>query len=237
MPAADQQQIARIYIAAMLEASLHGQAGYRALFRDERLASAWLPEPITLNRYEASTVDVLSNSQEDSDLLTTSLPGGAISGENLAAWSEEQLPGQINRAVYLAWDSTGGRYSLSIPSAGVKLSPQRFLVFQLADAGENPNPAIDLTIEAIDRSGEIARLPLSAFSAVQPATPVNPYKTGLLMNMPERKESFLASFEFPLAAFSAVNPGFDPADLASLHFVFDRTPQGAIVLDNLGFDR
>ena len=42
-------------------------------------------------------------------------------------------------------------------------------------------------------------------------------------------------FEYPLADFAAANPAFDPANLTEVRLVFDRSPTGVVVLDNLGF--
>ena len=43
------------------------------------------------------------------------------------------------------------------------------------------------------------------------------------------------SFEFPLAAFVEADPAFDPASLTTVRFIFDRTPAGVVVLDDVGF--
>jgi hypothetical protein len=48
-------------------------------------------------------------------------------------------------------------------------------------------------------------------------------------------EPIFQSFEFPLAAFVEADPVFDPASLATVRFIFDRTPAGVVVLDDVGF--
>jgi hypothetical protein len=40
LPAQQQQQIAKVYVSAFLEATLHGETGYRPLFRDPRRGEA-----------------------------------------------------------------------------------------------------------------------------------------------------------------------------------------------------
>ena len=42
-------------------------------------------------------------------------------------------------------------------------------------------------------------------------------------------------FDLPLADFAEVNPLFDPAELRTVRFVFDRTRRRVIVLDDVGF--
>ena len=52
---------------------------------------------------------------------------------------------------------------------------------------------------------------------------------------PSPSEPIFQSFEFPLAAFVEADPVFDPANLTTVRFIFDRTPAGVVVLDDLGF--
>jgi hypothetical protein len=39
----------------------------------------------------------------------------------------------------------------------------------------------------------------------------------------------------PLADFKRINAVFDPAGIKEISFVYDRTPDGVIVIDNIGF--
>jgi hypothetical protein len=48
-------------------------------------------------------------------------------------------------------------------------------------------------------------------------------------------ETVLQHFEFPLEDFVAANAAFDPARLAEVRLLFDRTGAGVVALDNLGF--
>ena len=41
--------------------------------------------------------------------------------------------------------------------------------------------------------------------------------------------------EKPLTAFVKADPVFDPASLATVRFIFDRTLAGVVVLDDIGF--
>jgi hypothetical protein len=47
-------------------------------------------------------------------------------------------------------------------------------------------------------------------------------------------EPVLQTFELPLAAFAAAKPGFTPAALREIRLVFDRSPEGVVILDDLG---
>jgi len=86
----------------------------------------------------------------------------------------------------------------------------------------------------VDDAGEVARLPLSHFSLLQPQIEAQLGKAAFMSPLPT-SEAVFQHFEYPLADFAAVNPALDPANLAAVRLVFDRSPAGVVVLDNLGF--
>ena len=45
----------------------------------------------------------------------------------------------------------------------------------------------------------------------------------------------LQTIEVPLARFVQLNKRFNPGQVASVQFHFDRSPSGVIILDELGF--
>jgi hypothetical protein len=111
------------------------------------------------------------------------------------------------------------------------------LVFSLADgrgAQSKPHEPIDLTIELIDDAGATARLPLSSVSFLQPQIEVQLTKASFIGGFAP-SEIIFQSFEFPLADFVVSNPQFDLSQPQTIRFVFDRTPAGVVVLDNIGF--
>jgi hypothetical protein len=141
-----------------------------------------------------------------------------------------------------------------LPDEGLTLDASSTLVFSLADANADPTPdtdeandakskdesgprqPIDLTVEAIDRSGRTVRLPLSSFSYLQPQIVMNLMKASFMnITGPSPSEPIFQSFGFPLAAFVEADPVFDPANLTAIRFIFDRTPSGVVVLDDVGF--
>lgn len=265
MPFEEQKHIAEVYITAFLEATLRGETGYIPLFRDYRVAPSWLPRTIYLNQFQDSTYQLVSTYEEDMNAATTTIPGGMQSGENLTVWREQAVEliasivfGPIDTsAVYLGWNagaSENSTYTIRLPDEGLTLDANSTLVFSLADANEDPTPGadhadgaasqgesgprepIDLTIEVVDGSGHAVPLPLSHFSYLQPQI-VQTIMKAPFMNIAgsSPSEPVFQSFEFPLAAFVEVNPEFDPASLTIVRFIFDRTPAGVVILDNLGF--
>jgi dienelactone hydrolase len=74
----DQRRIAKIYISAFLEATLHSRREYVPLFQDYRRVRNLLPRTLYINRYQDSTDHVIANFNEDADVTTTTSPGGHI---------------------------------------------------------------------------------------------------------------------------------------------------------------
>ncbi len=247
MPAQDQARIAQVYLSAFLEDTLHGQKGYRPLFQDPRAAPGWLPETLYLHAYQDASTRLVATYEEDLDLRTHTLPGGSLSGEGLTLWKELLVQGKAGdlgtHAVLLGWDRAEGRarYTVLLPGSGLAYTPESVLVFSLADAGLGPNPGraagppIDLTLELIDRDGDTARLPLSRYAPLLRQVQGNIAKVKALGAAGPNSEPVFQDYAFPLWAFAEANPQLDPAKPAALRFVFDRTPAGSLLLDNLGF--
>lgn len=197
LPPDQQRQIAKIYISAFLEATLHGRREYVPLFEDYRRIAGWLADTLYVNRYEDASYKLVSNFDEDVDVTTTTLAGGLLSGENLAVWREARIPfrGSGNRqhnGVFLGWNPPKDKttsYTITLPEGQAekwKLSPNTVLVLSLAATEEEPPPPgknepepekekgekkrgpLDFTVEMIARNGVTARLPLSHFGTLLP---------------------------------------------------------------------
>ena len=95
---------------------------------------------------------------------------------------------------------------------------------------------LDLTVELVAADGQAVRLPLSRFRALP--VPLEAHFTKLSEEgdtYGKAWEPVLQTFELPLAAFAEAHPGFDPAALRAVRLVFDRSPEGVVILDDLGF--
>ena len=94
---------------------------------------------------------------------------------------------------------------------------------------------LDLSVELVAADGTAVRLPLSRFRALP--IPLQSHFTKLKDEAElygDAWEPVLQTFELPLRAFAAAKPGFDPAALREIRFVFDRSPEGVVILDDLG---
>jgi dienelactone hydrolase len=97
---------------------------------------------------------------------------------------------------------------------------------------------VDFTVELVTADGARAGVPLSAVAALRPPLTVRLYRYGFI----ERKaaavgrdhEYALQRVEIPWGRFSAALPGIRPEQVRAVRLRFDRTPEGAIVLDDVG---
>ena len=144
LKAGDQRQIAKIYISAFLEATLHNRREYVGLFRDYRRIRSWLPDTYYMSRYLDASYRVIANFTEDPDPTTTTVSGGRIAGDNLSVWREGKIPYRHGdrdyNGVFLGWNRGGKKpppvpaYSISLPDTvdAWKLSGTSVLTLSLA---------------------------------------------------------------------------------------------------------
>ena len=165
MSVAEQEEVAKVFIGAFLEASLNNRAEYLPLFTDARKGKDWLPESIYLSQFEDSNTRIWADFDEDFELTSTST-GGVADGENLSVWREAEIDLEYgkkgSRAVYLGWnyeklneeidtlwkagakptipDSVLASYSIILDSISFRPDSTSVLVFSLAESIESSNP-------------------------------------------------------------------------------------------------
>jgi dienelactone hydrolase len=97
---------------------------------------------------------------------------------------------------------------------------------------------LELSIELVDGTGVSVRLPLERFMPVPPVTKSRFLRTGKESGrMGKAYEPTLQTYQLSLQSFMDANPDFDPQQLRSLRFVFDRGREGVLVLDRIGIAR
>jgi dienelactone hydrolase len=256
-----QRQIAKTYISAFLEATLHARREYIPMFRDYRSARDWLPKTYYMSRYQDPSYKAVANFSEDPDLTSTTLPGGSISASNLSIWKEARIPTRQGdrgyNAVFLGWNraenAPAPTYSLTLPDGFI---PPPVLVLSIAATGQKaPLPGkkddddkdkkdqkkdektaeiTDFSIELQTTDGATAQLPLSQFGALLPPFKVRFTKFQFMDDFAYEKasEPVFQTFEVPLAAF----PKLNPAKLQTIRFVFNRTPMRVIIVSQVGFE-
>ena len=257
LPGEAQRRIAKVYVSAFLHATLDHQDGYRALFQDPRAGARWLPGGYLSANYADGRTAWLATYEEDADPATGAWPGSTIAGVNLSIWKEvfaklKSSPLDTNLAV-LAWDdrvhSARGSYSFDLGASPPPAGADADLVFSAGDAGmsslpssfkppgkqpkSKPDTPLDWTVVVVDAAGHSARLPLSHDQLLYPQINGQTRRIPALSTEPS-SEIVLRRYRFAMRDFVAVNPAFDPAHLKAVRFEFDRSPRGAIALDDVG---
>jgi dienelactone hydrolase len=149
----EQRQIAKVYISAFLEATLHNRREYLPLFEDYRRGRNWLPNTLYVNRYSDDSSKLVSDFGEDADLTTTTVPGGHLSADNLTLWREAKIPFRSGdrdyNGVFLGWNREHAKTSKIPPAASysVALPPGLAGQWQL-----NGDSALTLSIAVSDES-------------------------------------------------------------------------------------
>lgn len=241
----EQRRIAKVYLSAFLEATLHNRREYIPLFEDYRRGRDWLPDTLYVSRYLDSSNKVVANFNEDADVTTTTVPGGRLAANYLTVWREGRIPFRDGdreyNGVFLGWDRSHGPASYAVTLPRLSLTGRSVLTLSIAasdepETDETPGTT-DFTVAMETEDGAIAKLPLSRFGVVLPPIEVRFMKLEPL----DRKyykspsEPVFQSIRLPLSEFSAQNPRFDPTKLKTVRFEFDRTPARQIIVSEIGF--
>ena len=251
LDAEEQRQIARVFIGAFLEATLHGRDEYVAIFRDYRRALDWLPStPVYVSRYEDGTFAAISR-HEDTDKRTLRTAGATVRAYGMDVWEEETVEDRLgnstgNRAVRLAWNGEQEAvYEIRLPKGyaargGWTLS--HALSFSLAnlpledDVDSRPLVKVELETD----SGVAVRLPLDWFMPVPPVISSRFAKTEFFEEevregrFGEEAEPVFQTFELPFSAFHEADRKWRPSRVRTIRFVFSPSVPGQVYLDNIG---
>lgn len=247
-----QRQVAKVFLVSFLRASLREETGYRAVLADPRRGAAWLPDTYLAADFADGASTVLANFDEDLD-PTTGAVGVGIGASNLSVWKETW--GKIRwgdldtHQAVLGWNNRlrKGKASYALAFARPPAAnAEGVLVFSLSQSGESSIPpdlkgkvaadepgALDWTVVLTDATGEEAGLPLSADQPLYPQIKGQTRRLTVAETMPT-SEIVMRGYRLPLAAFLESNPRLDLSNLRYLRFDFDRSPEGSIVLDDMG---
>jgi dienelactone hydrolase len=242
LSAADQQEVAKVYIAAFLEATLHGDTSYAPLFRDPRVGADWLPHGVTyLAQFEDSTFTAVADFEEDLDVATASLDGAVIESAGMAVWREEQLRfrddlTQGTHGVVLGSDGESpASYAIRFGGRRPRLDPAGELCFFLSSSTEKPGKGeaamLELTVELEDDEGAARSIAIAEIAPVTPPLKIQYLKLAWLNRerFPKNWEPTFQSYGIPLRRFA----GVDVERLSAIRFRTEGS--GVVILDDIGF--
>jgi hypothetical protein len=256
IPGGEQRRVASAYIAAFLEATLHGDERFIALLKDPRTGAGWLPARTYVHQFTDSTFRPLADFEEDLDVTTATQSGATITSNALVVWREEDLQHRDERkqgsnAVVVGWRDDGAGYSLNLASAD-DISAERALVFAVSgsteelpaeDDGEDEaedgdvEPVIaDFSVELLDGAGNTSVVRASEHAGLVP-----PVRVRFLKNKALNEELYNADWEpvlqfveIPFDAFVSRNPQFDLSTTNQIRFRFDQAAEGVLIFDQIG---
>jgi dienelactone hydrolase len=160
-------------------------------------------------------------------------------------------------------DTVPGVYTFMLPDSSDLQLNGKSLVFSLAESDESSShvtkgkkadeekkdekpaksekkdkdgekKAIDFTLELSDEQGNKVRFPLSDCAPLQPQIQKKLTKFACL-NSNDDAESIPDFYYFDLDALQKKHPAFVMNKLRSVRLVFDKSPSGVIILDDVGF--
>ncbi|MFT5517232.1 MAG: dienelactone hydrolase [Rhodothermales bacterium] len=261
VPAEEQRQFAKVYIPAFLDATLKKNDRYLSLFPDHRTASDWLPRTMYLARYQHASFRPLADFEGDIDLETGSETGVRLAGDSLKTWKENELvlrsrnrantsASQQNQAAWLSWerDSTNTipQFRITLPDSltdswDVGPTSTVELLLSPAEPGASedslavPGASVDLSIQLSDRAGHSARVRLSGYGPIREPLDIQILRRNRDAERFENTwENVLQGFSIPVADFVAVEPALDLNTLLEIALVFDLSPKGQVVIDDIG---
>jgi hypothetical protein len=264
MPAEDQRLAAKVFISAFLEATLHSERGYIALFQDYRVGKKWLPTGSTdyVVRYDdANMVRLAEYDSIHPSISRTDMEGMESGASQQAKDRDGKKKGTVGMALH--WEKPGALYALSLAASAERtggVEGDRF-VFSMSnlewelsngsfEAPLPPLPEIELSLTT--QEGAVYELELKAFmEAPEPA-----YTSFLTVGKLEHKvknnkyknptEAVAQTYFVPLALFelsksnskadigAAVRLSPAAADISRIEFRF-KSERGKVLLDDIGF--
>lgn len=259
----EQQQIAKVFISAFAESVLKKNDAYIPIFKNVAFAKEWLPEEYFLTHYESSDFTKLVDFEEDIDITTISESSKA-QGNNLNLWREQGLTTrdkgkQDNNALILGWDVNDSSSIKKIPSYEIKTSSifwkDSINSLQLSLASGNPTWLKkqdgkknvdgtsddtlnnDFTLVLKDTLGNTSSLKISNTKNIMPPLKTKFTKFEFLDKgmIGDDWEVQLQTFHFPLSKFKIDTSDFDVSAINHIQFIFDQSPMGVIVVDDIGY--
>ncbi|MEK4153890.1 MULTISPECIES: alpha/beta hydrolase family protein [Paenibacillus] len=254
MDADKQRQIAKVYVSAFLETTLHEKEEYQSLFRDYRSGLKWLPDTAYYNRFQSGGYRPVATFDDDRNKNTVELGTAAASG---ISWSEELAKDRESKskATYgVVLERTASKneeayYNIKLNDSvrtETALLGADGLTFSMANLNDDMNEEMDVPqppkveVELTDHNDTSARLKLDEVMDILPLPQtqftlfpwleerINDGKYGDL------SEAVFQTYEMPFEQFQEEEPELDPDNLTEITFYLEEEGD-RIMLDDIGF--
>jgi len=112
----DQRQVAKVFVSAFLEATLHERVEYKALFQDYRSGLQWLPQTEYVSRYESADFVRIVHFDAYNRLLSQTAYEGMVAGEKEKPKDRDGNT-KGTSGMSLQWEEPGAVYELELSTA------------------------------------------------------------------------------------------------------------------------
>ena len=256
MDGTEQRQIAKIYVSAFLESTLHGDKDYIGLFRDYRTGLSWLPQTAYYNRFQGGGFRPIANFDEDRNKNTAGRSGtaeatGLVWTEELAKDRESKSKSTYGLILErTALRDTKAAYSIQLQTRAVNdvaLTGAKGISFSMANLNTGSPDGIgsfimppDIEVELTDSSQNTARITLSEIKNILPLPrtrfTISPWLEERISDHKygDPSESVFQTYELPFQRFEQSSSTFEPKKITEITFYL-RNPKDKIMLDDIGF--
>lgn len=261
MDGKEQQQIAKVYVSAFLETTLHGQSDYQDLFRDYRSGARWLPDTAYYSRFQSGNYIPVATFDEDRNKNTVT--GGTAEATGLK-WTEETAKDRESKSKatygllleHDAEENEAAAYSIRLKdsvstelagsgAAGLTFSMANRNADALAEDSDpgtaaEAAPAPVVEVELTDSNDVSARLPLNELIDILPlpqtAFTISPWLEERISDgkYGDLSEAVFQTYELPFESFLDKEPGLNPEELTEITFYLPEAGD-RIMLDDIGF--
>jgi dienelactone hydrolase len=233
--AEEQQQIAKVYVAAVAKVTLQGDSRYIDILRSYSNAAAWLPpvsETMYVSQYQDKQRAFYNHFEEDRNPVTVSPPAvGTNTPSNLPIDAEVQYPYRtesdlsipVNYMLSLGWNSLYGKYQTTFQPP-LQNGNYPYLALHVGVTEDPLNPTDqnqNFTVCVKDNVGNSASVAASSYAVV-------PYPNKTVF---DTYEMIPQTVRIPLRAFA--DQGIDPAKITEISVLTDRTASGSLYIDEM----
>ncbi|QKS71610.1 hypothetical protein FLK61_33535 [Paenalkalicoccus suaedae] len=246
----EQREVAKVFISAFLEVTLHNNDQYQPLFMDIRHGEEWLPRTQYVTRYVDSTYERLVSFNRNNDV--EEFPQGiTASAEGFTEWDKTSTVdrGGNNKAadgVVMEWEDDMS-YTLSLPESYVTDADSvEYFSFSMAQmdkeleapyTGET-DPSLELVFSLND-GGEVS-ISVDALQPIPPSIWTQYTRYPFLEDITrdgkyeEAIEPAFQTYFIPIMMLEEAEASVE--DLESITWQFSDGP-GRLVIDDIGFFR
>lgn len=230
-----QEQIAKVYISAIAQATLQDRYEYFNLLKNHAVGvkAGWLPTINFVSQFQAPDRRFIQHFEES--ILTVSEPivgrvdATKIDAQKLSFNGTSPFDNlfQETQGLRLEWNNRDHSYRVQLASNTLDVDQFKFLAFRIGQSIEANNPAgqdQDFTIEVSNGSNQVT-LSASSINRVIYPDRIDDSVEGSFAR------TVLQTFFIPIQQLQSEGLNFE--SLTEIKFVFDRVPSGTLYFDEL----